>query len=85
LEDTLEVHGKVSWEQPSYWIVEGEIRNGPFCQCCYDNNKSLIRLQGNGEGWWECKSCENTYIDEDYASGVVILGDFDRSIPDINF
>jgi ribosomal protein L37AE/L43A len=85
LEDALKVHGKISWEQPSYWIIEGEIKNGPFCQCCYDNSESLIRLQGNGEGWWECKSCKNTYTDKGYTSGALIVGDFDRSIPDIDF
>jgi ribosomal protein L37AE/L43A len=85
LEDALKVHGKISYEQPSYWIVEGEIKSGPFCQCCYDNSKSLIRLQGNGEGWWECKSCKNTYTDKDYTSGAVIVGDFGRSIPDLGF
>jgi ribosomal protein L37AE/L43A len=37
-----------------------------FCQHCYDINKNIVRLQGNGEGWWECKACKNDYTDKTY-------------------
>jgi ribosomal protein L37AE/L43A len=81
LEESLKTHEKVSWESPSYWVVDGENKIGPFCQSCYDTNKLLIRLQGNGEGWWECKSCKNTYTDQGYSaySSSFIVGSSNRS------
>ena len=66
LEKTLETKAIVKYEKPSYWIGDDEDRDGPFCQHCYDKDGRLIRLQGNGEGWWGCKVCGSSYTDDDY-------------------
>lgn len=66
LRTQLDLNQKVTWEKPYYWFGPKEDVNGPYCQNCYDDKSKLIRLQGNGEGWWECKSCESTFKDSSY-------------------
>ena len=73
--ERLVVKEKLHWESPYYWLLEGTKKEGPFCQHCYDKNHELIRLQGNGEGYWECKACKNTYTDSTWgSSGVMVVG-----------
>jgi len=73
LKDQLLVTQKVKWEAPSYWLEENEVKEGPFCQKCYDSEKKLIRLQGNGSGYWECKNCGNGYKDKTYEARVEMV------------
>lgn len=56
------------WESPYYWRIEGDRKDGPFCQHCYDKYNEKIRLQGNanGNGWWECAACKNVFTDKSY-------------------
>jgi hypothetical protein len=68
LESKLNKKKEVVWESPYYWVVDDQSKDGPFCQQCYDRNEELIRLQGDGEGWWECKSCKNQFTDDSYSS-----------------
>lgn len=66
LEERLDVKAKLKWEQPYYWIMDGDSQDGPFCQRCYDKDGKLIRLQGHGGGYWDCKACQNNYTDKNY-------------------
>lgn len=68
LEKQLQVRERVTWRQPSYWLKTDEGTDGPFCQQCYDSGQKLIRLQGDGDGCWECKVCKNRYIDPERAA-----------------
>ncbi len=61
LNDRLALRGKVRYEAPSYWLVDGEARDGPFCQKCKDADDKLVRLQDYGEGGWYCLSCQKSY------------------------
>ena len=61
LESDLQVQGAIRWKEPLYWLDGQAGTDGPFCQHCYDSGRKLIRLQGNGEGWYECKLCKNSY------------------------
>jgi hypothetical protein len=45
LEAQLELAKRIVFEGRSYWILKESAKEGPFCQCCYDSNKQLIRLQ----------------------------------------
>jgi len=63
LQEQLRLKQKLQWEKPYYWLIDGANKDGPFCQHCYDKGQELIRLQGNGEGYWECKACKNNYTD----------------------
>lgn len=51
----------MKYQAPYYWLVEGERKDGPFCQQCYDKLEKLIRLQDLEDGVWGCKACKNTY------------------------
>jgi hypothetical protein len=59
---------KLQWDKPYYWLVDGSKKDGPFCQHCYDKHRELIRLQGDDEGYWECKACKNSYTDSGWSS-----------------
>ena len=66
LQSELSLKSALVWEQPYYWLENESGKEGPFCQCCYDKDKSLARLQGNNKGWWKCSLCGNTYTDKSY-------------------
>ena len=62
LEIRLNTKAKVQWKEPSYWLETETGQDGPFCQKCYDTEGKLVRLQGDGDGWFECKSCKSSYV-----------------------
>jgi hypothetical protein len=66
LEAELEVKRAIRWQEPFYWLEDSSGTEGPFCQHCYDDSKKLVRLQGNGEGYYECKVCKNNYVTSEY-------------------
>ncbi len=67
VKNQLAIKSKLKWESPYYWLIENSQKDGPFCQQCYDKNRELIRLQGNGGGYWECMTCRNSYTDSTYT------------------
>mgnify|MGYP001587335875 CR=1 FL=1 len=68
LESAARLRANLTYEQPYYWQVEGESKDGPYCQKCYDADNKLIRLQGSQatRGWWQCHSCNATFYDKHY-------------------
>lgn len=60
-------HQNVVWEPPYYWVKYETKRDGPFCQVCFDTDKSLIRLQDLKNGAWLCQKCKNGYRDASYT------------------
>ena len=69
LKRKLEIKEKILWEAPYYFLQEGEKKDGPYCQHCYDNSdKKLIRLQQGGKGIWDCLACGNVVHDRDYVT-----------------
>ena len=66
LEEAMEVKNKIRYEKPYYWMIDGDKREGPFCQQCFDKEKLLIRLQEAETGMWNCKTCNNFYEDSRY-------------------
>jgi len=69
LGEELKIKGSLKYEEPYYWLTQENGRDGPSCQKCYDTEKSLIRLQGDGEGYWDCRNCQNGYTDSSFNSG----------------
>lgn len=72
LESQLKLKEQVSWDEPYYWLGPASDKNGPYCQKCFDGDHKLIRLQGNREGYWECKVCKSSYTDSSYDSGAFV-------------
>ena len=66
LEEQLELRQKLKWEKPYYWITEGNERDGPYCQKCFDHDSKLIRLQGGNNGTWHCYVCKGNFYDSNY-------------------
>ena len=66
LESQLQKKSNVVWEKPFYWAMDGEKRDGPFCQKCYDTQEKIVRLQHIEQGHWHCKSCDNRYYEDSY-------------------
>lgn len=65
LENQLQVREQLTWRHPSYWLQTPGGTDGPFCQQCYDTSHKLVRLQGDGDGYWECKACKNGYSEQE--------------------
>jgi len=79
LQEDLETKANIRYEKPYYWLGEGDQRDGPFCQHCFDKGGKLVRLQGCGNGYWDCKVCKNNYTDSSYVdSGPMTVSSVSR-------
>ncbi|MBX9958852.1 MAG: hypothetical protein K2Y15_01835 [Burkholderiaceae bacterium] len=58
LEEALRTKGQLTFDGASYWLMEGNSKEGPFCQHCYDMSGKLVRLQDWGDSWM-CFACKN--------------------------
>lgn len=67
LKDLLETKTNLIYETPYYWLNKDGVKDGPFCQQCYDSDRKLIRLQGNENGTWSCRTCQSNYRDKTYT------------------
>ncbi len=55
-EDILYLAKNLVFDGFCYWLVTGSIKQGPFCQNCYNREGALIRLDtNNGKG--TCSIC----------------------------
>lgn len=63
LKEEKKINKKIVFESPFYWLKDGEEKDGPYCQKCYDDNKKLIRLQDLKNGYWECLVCKSGVAD----------------------
>lgn len=62
LQESLDVQKSMKYAAPFYWLEDGERRDGPFCQQCFDSQRKLIRLQVSSDGdIWSCKTCGHGY------------------------
>ena len=70
LERELAYEKQVVYENPYYWRIEADKKDGPFCQKCYDVDKKLVRLQTVSKGLWTCNSCNKIYRDNSYEDPI---------------
>ena len=63
LKEELKILDALSYEEPFYYAGEGDDRDGPFCQKCFDVDRILVRLipVKISKGSHKCKNCENYY------------------------
>jgi len=59
-EDILYLAKNLEYDGRSYWLKTGSIKQGPFCQTCFDKDGLLIRLEEN-ESAWRCSACGSRY------------------------
>lgn len=67
LEIKLDIEQHMEYQANVYWRwIEDEagdytVKDGPFCQRCYDADKKLIRLYDLKNGQWVCKHCNQAF------------------------
>lgn len=61
LEKSLEDKSQLTYEAPFYWMVDGDKKDGPFCQQCWDSSQKKTRLVHEGNDYWKCNVCKNGY------------------------
>lgn len=66
LEAKLALQSEVHYIKPSYWRGDGDDKDGPFCQKCYDVDGKLVRLQGEENDNWRCNGCEKVVHGTNY-------------------
>jgi hypothetical protein len=67
LEEALQLRKSVQWSEPYYFIVDGENKDGPYCQRCKDVDDNLVRLQGRNNDFWSCFECKANYKGPSYV------------------
>ena len=72
-EDILYLSRNLVFDGACYWLITGDIKQGPFCRHCYNRSGALIRLDdtfaesaGAGNERWRCVCCGTTH-ERDYA------------------
>ncbi len=52
------------FERNAYWIVKDDKKDGPYCSCCWDDQKKAIRMQPCGNpAYFTCPKCENERVE----------------------
>lgn len=60
LRSKLEIKENLIFEKNSYWLQNGEKKDGPFCSCCWDDDRKTIRMQPCGNpAYFDCPKCKN--------------------------
>lgn len=59
-EDILYLAKNVEFDGLSYWLKTGTVKQGPFCQSCFDTTGQLNRLEESAGGH-SCSSCGSHY------------------------
>ena len=69
LQQELEMKGKVQYIEPFCWKVDGEKKDGPLCQRCWETRGLLVHLQGGKNDVWRCYECKSKYFGPTYKAG----------------
>lgn len=60
MEEVLFLAKNLIFDGFCYWLMTGNIRQGPFCQHCYNREGALIRLETRQDEW-NCPTCGATH------------------------
>ncbi|MEE9314235.1 MAG: hypothetical protein V3V02_06275 [Rhizobiaceae bacterium] len=82
LETSQALRVSMKWRDPVYSQLDDNGNESLFCQQCYDNKKTAIRLQTIDPGHWHCLTCKNSYFGKNYSSETVIVDTGNGSIWD---
>ena len=76
-EDILYLARNLVLDGQFYWLITGNIKQGPFCPHCYNRDGLLMRLSGDpGERY--CTACRENFITapQQLDKAVVVSQDF---------
>ena len=61
-EDVLYLARNLVLDGQFYWLITGNVRQGPFCSHCYNRDGLLMRLSGE-PGLRYCAMCRESFTD----------------------
>lgn len=67
LKKQIELESKMQYQNPYYWRVDNDSKEGPFCAQCWDKDKKAIRLIDHRNGAWTCPTCKNVFTDRTFS------------------
>ncbi len=70
LEDTLFFAKNLFFDGLFYWLMTGTLKQGPFCQACYDREGALLRVETSEEKKWFCSACGKHYAQQSLSTAV---------------
>jgi len=63
LKEKLEIKESLIFGDNAYWTKNGEEKDGPYCSCCWDNDKKTIRMQPTLDpAYFDCPKCRNRNV-----------------------
>lgn len=66
LSESLKTQESLVFKNNAYWIEKEEKKDGPFCSCCWDDNRKTIRMQPCGNpAFFDCPKCKNKSVQID--------------------
>ena len=76
-EDVLYLARNLVLDGQFYWLITGNIRQGPFCPYCYNRDGLLMRLSGD-PGTRYCTACRESFVDlpRQAVKAAVVAQDF---------
>lgn len=74
-EDILFLARNLIFDGSCYWLITGNIKQGPFCLHCYNRDGALIRLDSelSGDGRWHCVSCGSVHRRDIHPDAPILL------------
>jgi hypothetical protein len=69
-EDILFLAKNLEYDGMSYWLKTAAIKQGPFCQRCFDKDGLLIRLSEHDD-MWKCLTCGADFVRVKEKNGVI--------------
>lgn len=72
MKEAQSLKDKLTFEEPFYYLIEGDDKDGPFCQRCYDVDKLHVRLSVTPSvfGSHQCKQCKENYGQPGFTSQI---------------
>lgn len=63
LKDKLEIQRSLIFENNAYWINKDGKKDGPYCSCCWDDDRKVIRMQpSHNPAYFSCPKCKNKNV-----------------------
>lgn len=59
-EDIIFLSKSLHFDRQFYWIKIADVKQGPFCPCCYDRDGTLMKLEGLAHAL-HCAYCGSEY------------------------
>jgi len=60
LNEKLKTKESLTFRDNAYWIKKDDQKDGPFCSCCWDDDRKTIRMQPCGNpAYFDCPKCKN--------------------------